>query len=285
MSMNSHNKNTGTLYIVATPIGNLDDITERAIKVLTHVDIIACEDTRHSGRLLASYGIKNKLMSFHQHNENESAQKVIGLLQEGNDIALISDAGTPLISDPGYPLVKKAHEFDIQVVPIVGASAIIALLSCSGLPTNEFHFYGFLAAKKQQRQAQLSLIGENTGTSIIYESTHRILKCLDDMLEVLGGDREIAIGRELTKTFETIRQGTVVEIKDFVEADKNQQKGEFVIAIAAQEVIQSFEVTDKQKQLALILAKELPPKKAAKITAEYLEGKSKEIYNFIVDNR
>jgi 16S rRNA (cytidine1402-2'-O)-methyltransferase len=276
------NMNTGTLYIVATPIGNLDDITERAIQTLREVDIIACEDTRHSGRLLANYGIKNKLTSFHQHNENESAEKIIRLLQEGQNVALVSDAGTPLISDPGYPLVKMAHQFDITVVPIVGASAIIALLSCSGLPTNEFHFFGFLASKKSQRILQLQKIGNYSGTSIVYESTHRILKCLADMQEVWGDDRQIAMGRELTKNFETIKQGTVAELKEFVESDSNQQRGEFVLAIASEEVIVNFELTNEQKQLATLLAKELPPKKAAKITAEFLKGKSKEIYNFLI---
>lgn len=275
-------KNIGTLYIVATPIGNLDDITQRALETLKNVDIIACEDTRHSGRLLANYGIKNKLMSFHQHNENESAQKVIHLLKEGNNIALVSDAGTPLISDPGYPLVKMAHEFGLNVVPIVGACAIIGLLSCSGLPTNEFHFFGFLASKKSQRIQQLQKIGHYSGTSIVYESTHRILKCLADMQEVWGDDRQIAMGRELTKTFETIKQGTVAEIKEFVESDSNQQRGEFVLAISAEEVKVSFDLTNEQKQLATLLAKELPPKKAAKITAEFLKGKSKEIYNFLI---
>jgi len=276
------NNNSGTLYIVATPIGNLDDITERAISTLKTVDIIACEDTRHSGRLFANYGIKNKLISFHQHNENESANKMIHLLQEGNDVALVSDAGTPLISDPGYPLVKLAHELQIKVVPIVGASAIIALLSCSGLPTNEFHFFGFLASKKSQRIQQLQKIGNYSGTSIVYESTHRILKCLSDMQEVWGDDRQMAIGRELTKTFETIKQGSILEIKSFVESDSNQQRGEFVLAIAAEETIISFDLTNEQKQLATLLAKELPPKKAAKITAEFLKGKSKEIYKFLI---
>jgi 16S rRNA (cytidine1402-2'-O)-methyltransferase len=280
--MNQQNINTGILYIVATPIGNLDDITQRALNVLAKVDIIACEDTRHSGRLLANYGIKNKLMSFHQHNENESAKNVINLLQAGNDIALISDAGTPLISDPGYPLVKQAHEQGIKIVPIVGASAIIALLSCSGLPTNEFHFYGFLSAKKTQRQQQLTHLKENTGTTVIYESSHRILKCLADIQEVLGEDRIIAMGREMTKAFETIKQGTVAELLEFVESDSNQQKGEFVLAIAAEDKIQSLDLTEKHKQLAQLLAKELPPKKAAKITAEYLQGSSKGIYNYLV---
>ena len=283
--MNQINKKTGSLYIVATPIGNLDDISARAIEILKHVDIIACEDTRHSGRLLANYGIKNHLMSFHQYNENESAKKFITLLEKGNNIALISDAGTPLISDPGYPLVKQAHEKAIKVIPIVGASAIIALLSCSGLATNEFHFYGFLSAKTQQRQQQLAEIKNNTFTSIIYESTHRILKCLADMQQILGDDRIISIGRELTKTFETIKRATISELKNFIENDNNQQKGEFVIAIAGEIENSSSKINSKQKQLAQLLSHELPPKKAAKITAEFLNGKSKDIYNFLISNK
>jgi len=280
--MNDSIKKTGTLYIVATPIGNLDDISERALKTLALVDIIACEDTRHSGRMLASYGIKNKLMSFHAHNENQSTNKFIELLNQGNNIALVSDAGTPLISDPGYPLVRQAHEENITVVPIVGASAIIALLSCCGLPTNEFNFIGFLAAKSTHRKQQLAIINNNSGTTVVYESTHRILKSLADMQEVLGGDRLIAVGRELTKTFETVKLGTINEIKSFVESDNNQQKGEFVIAIAAKEIVVVDAVTTQQKELVQLLSKELPPKKAAKITAQYLNGKSKEIYNYLI---
>jgi 16S rRNA (cytidine1402-2'-O)-methyltransferase len=274
--------NLGTLYIVATPIGNLDDITHRALETLKAVDIIACEDTRHSGRLLANYGIKNKLMSFHQHNENESAKKFINLLQEGKNIALISDAGTPLISDPGYPLVKQAHVSGIKVSPIVGASAIIALLCSSGLPTNEFHFYGFLNPKKTARINQLKRLSENEGTTVIYESTHRIMACLLDMQQVFGGQRVVVIGRELTKTFETIKQDSISNIIDFINSDSNQLKGEFVIAIAGVIQEQTDILTSSQKQLAQLLAKELPPKKAAKVAAEFLNGKSKDIYNFLI---
>ncbi len=280
--MTQLNKKTGLLYIVATPIGNLDDITHRAIEILSSVDIIACEDTRHSGRLLANYGIKKQLMSFHQHNENLSAKKFITLLKKGNSIALISDAGTPLISDPGYPLVKLAHDEGIKVVPIVGACAIIALLSCSGLATNEFHFYGFLSAKKQQRLQQLAEIKNTTFTSIIYESTHRIIKCLKDMQAVLGDNKIISMGRELSKTFETIKRGTVLQILEFIEADSNQQKGEFVIAITGTEKTTNQSINANQKKLARLLSKELPPKKAAKITAEYCDGHAKEIYHYLV---
>ena len=275
-------KDTGTLYIVATPIGNLDDITKRAISILSEVDIIACEDTRHTGRLLANYGIKNKLVSFHQHNENQFAESLIDLLNKNNNIALVSDAGTPLISDPGYPLVKLAHENHIKVVPVVGASAIIALLCCSGLPTNEFLFTGFLPAKSKQREEELKRICENPFTTVIYESTHRIIKSLEDMEKILGKDRIIVIGRELTKTFETIKLGKVSEILDFVQSDSNQTKGEFVIAISALEVEKTEDISEQQKQLAQLLSKELPPKKAAKITAEFLNGNSKNIYNFLI---
>ncbi|MCB1587051.1 MAG: 16S rRNA (cytidine(1402)-2'-O)-methyltransferase [Xanthomonadales bacterium] len=275
-------KDIGTLYIVATPIGNLDDITKRAISILSEVDIIACEDTRHTGRLLANYGIKNKLVSFHQHNENQFAESLIDLLNKNNNIALVSDAGTPLISDPGYPLVKLAHDNHIKVVPVIGASAIIALLCCSGLPTNEFLFTGFLPAKSNQRQEELKRIRENTFTTVIYESTHRIIKSLEDMEKILGKDRIIVIGRELTKTFETIKLGKVSEILDFVQSDSNQTKGEFVIAISALEVEKTEDISEQQKQLAQLLSKELPPKKAAKITAEFLNGNSKNIYNFLI---
>ena len=275
-------KDIGTLYIVATPIGNLDDITKRAISILSEVDIIACEDTRHTGRLLANYGIKNKLVSFHQHNENQFAESLINLLNKNNNIALVSDAGTPLISDPGYPLVKLAHDNHIKVVPVIGASAIIALLCCSGLPTNEFLFTGFLPAKSKQRQEELKRIRENPFTTVIYESTHRIIKSLEDMEKILGKDRIIVIGRELTKTFETIKLGKVSEILDFVQSDSNQTKGEFVIAISALEVEKTEDISEQQKQLAQLLSKELPPKKAAKITAEFLNGNSKNIYNFLI---
>ena len=275
-------KDIGTLYIVATPIGNLDDITKRAISILSEVDIIACEDTRHTGRLLANYGIKNKLVSFHQHNENQFAESLIDLLNKNNNIALVSDAGTPLISDPGYPLVKLAHENHIKVVPVVGASAIIALLCSSGLPTNEFLFTGFLPAKSKQREEELKRICENPFTTVIYESTHRIIKSLEDMEKILGKDRIIVIGRELTKTFETIKLGKVSEILDFVQSDSNQTKGEFVIAISALEVEKTEDISEQQKQLAQLLSKELPPKKAAKITAEFLNANSKNIYNFLI---
>ena len=275
-------KDTGTLYIVATPIGNLDDITKRAISILSEVDIIACEDTRHTGRLLANYGIKNKLVSFHQHNENQFAESLINLLNKNNNIALVSDAGTPLISDPGYPLVKLAHDNHIKVVPVIGASAIIALLCSSGLPTNEFLFTGFLPAKSKQREEELKRICENPFTTVIYESTHRIIKSLEDMEKILGKDRIIVIGRELTKTFETIKLGKVSQILDFVQSDSNQTKGEFVIAISALEVEKTEDISEQQKQLAQLLSKELPPKKAAKITAEFLNGNSKNIYNFLI---
>lgn len=274
--------NQGTLYIVATPIGNLEDITQRALNTLKNADLIACEDTRHTGRLLAAYGIKNKMTSYHQHNENESTNKIITKLQAGENVALTSDAGTPLISDPGYPLVRECHKQNITVTPVVGACAVIALLSASGLPTNEFQFVGFLPAKSQAREKALSLLKSATQTTVLYESTHRISASLESIKKIIGKERLIAIGREMTKSFETIKLGTVSEISEFIKADSNQLKGEFVLAIAGniKEVV--TELQPEHLQLAKDISKELPPKKAAKIVANHFGIKSKIIYNALI---
>lgn len=244
--------NQGTLYIVATPIGNLEDITQRALNTLKNADLIACEDTRHTGRLLAAYGIKNKMTSYHQHNENESTNKIITRLLAGENVALTSDAGTPLISDPGYPLVRECHKQNITVSPIVGACAVIALLSASGLPTNEFQFVGFLPAKSQAREKALELLKSASQTTVLYESTHRILASLESIKKVIGKDRLIAMGREMTKSFETIKLGTVSETLDFIKADLNQLKGEFVLAIAGKVKEVVTELQHEHLQLSLI---------------------------------
>lgn len=285
MNLPAFMNNTGILYIVATPIGNLDDITQRALSVLTDVDLVACEDTRHSGRMLAHYGIKNKLISYHQHNEATATAKLITQLMDGKSIALISDAGTPLISDPGYPLVFQAHKNKVRVVPVVGASAIIALLCSSGLPTHEFCFFGFLSSKQSQRRTQLRELSERNSTSVIYESSHRILHTMDDMSVIFEESRLISLGRELTKTFETIRTDTVPAILEFLKSDSYQQKGEFVIAIEGKPDKKSNELDERQQALAIMLQKELPPKKAAKITADFLGGNNKKIYQFLIDNK
>jgi 16S rRNA (cytidine1402-2'-O)-methyltransferase len=203
---------TGILYVVATPIGNLDDISARAIHVLGHVARIAAEDTRHSARLLQHLGINTPLVAVHDHNEAGRVQSLINQLLAGDDIALISDAGTPLISDPGYRLVAAAHEASVRVVPIVGACAAIAALSAAGLPSDRFSFEGFLSAKTTARQVQLQALVNETRTLIFYEAPHRILECVQDMCAIFGEQRRVVLARELTKTFETIKQMTLAEL-------------------------------------------------------------------------
>ncbi len=219
----------GTLFIVATPIGNLADITYRAVEVLKTVDLIACEDTRHSKKLLEHYNIKKQLLSFHSYNEMKNIDKLIGLLKDENhDIALISDGGTPCISDPGFRLVRKAHDNNIPVVPIPGVNAAITLLSACGFSTSQFSFHGFLSNKGARRRKQLKQLVENKELLVFYESTHRIEKFLNDVSEIFI-DKEIVIGRELTKKFETIYRGNTSSIHIII--DELKAKGEFTIVI------------------------------------------------------
>lgn len=224
-------KQKGVLYLVATPIGHLSDITLRALEVLKTVDVIAAEDTRHSKRLLDFYGINKKLLSYHEHNEARQTQTLIGLLQSGKSIALISDAGTPLISDPGFLLVREAKEKGIAVVPIPGACAAIAALSVSGLSAVRFIFEGFLPPKRGQRQKRLKEVSAEPRTLVFYESCHRILHSLKDMSACFGENRQAVVAREITKIHETILSGTLQELATRVEQDAQQQKGEFVIII------------------------------------------------------
>ena len=272
------------LYVVATPIGNLKDFTLRAIEVLKSVDIIACEDTRHSARLMSHFDIGTPLQSYHEHNERAKADVLVERLLAGKKIALISDAGTPLISDPGYHLVRQAHEAGIKVVPVPGPSALISALSVSGLPSDRFVFEGFLPAKTSARKKRLSELSEDTRTFIFYESTHRIIDCVDDAIEVMGGGRFAVVARELTKTFETIYSGRLDSIRSNLLADEHQKKGEFVFLVKgvdkALEAVTDLSATTK-KMLAL-LAKELPPKKAAAITAEVTGEKKSRLYQFLI---
>jgi 16S rRNA (cytidine1402-2'-O)-methyltransferase len=274
----------GELYVVATPIGNLKDFTMRAVEVLKSVDIIACEDTRHSARLMEYYDIRTPLQSYHEHNERQKAEALIEGLRQGKSIALISDAGTPLISDPGYHLVRLAHEADIRVVPVPGASALIAALSVSGLSSDRFVFEGFLPSKSNARQKRLAELSEDSRTVIFYESTHRILACVDDLIAIMGGDRPAAIARELTKNFESLYNGPLASIRTDLLADVHQIKGEFVVLIQGlkDEVGLSSELTEKAKQLLLLLAKELPPKKAASITAQVMGENKSSLYQYLI---
>jgi len=270
---------TGILYVVATPIGNLDDISARAIQVLGRVARIAAEDTRHSARLLQHLGINTHLVAVHDHNEAGKTQHLISQLLAGEDLALISDAGTPLISDPGYRLVAAAHEAKIQVVPVVGACAAIAALSAAGLPSDRFSFEGFLSAKTTARQVQLQALVHETRTLIFYEAPHRILECVQDMRAIFGEQRRVVLARELTKTFETIKQMTLAELCDFVEADTNQQRGEIVLVVEGAPADSALAAQQEVDNLLLKLLKYLPVKASAQLAAELTGHKKNALYD------
>ena len=271
------NQTKGTLYVVATPIGNYKDISQRAIDTLKSVDIVLAEDTRRTKPLLQHYGISSaSVISFHEHNEEKMLNKVLENLNAGLDVALVSDAGTPLISDPGFGLVAAAHENDIKVVPLPGVCAAVAALSASGLATDQFFFVGFLPAKVTQRKKALLELREQVGTLIIYESSHRILASLQDCLDVLG-DREAVLARELTKMFETVKKSSIKGLLSFVEQDSNQQKGEFVVLIeGVGRNSNQPEVYDLDELLQIMMS-ELPLKQAASLAAR-ISGKKK---NFV----
>ena len=223
---------SGTLFIVATPIGNLDDITFRAVETLKSVDLVLAEDTRHSQKILNHFNIKTPVSAFHDYNEREKCTTVIDKLKQGESIALISDAGTPLISDPGYVLVSVAKKNSVNVVPIPGPSALIAALSASGVPSDSFSFFGFLPSKQNARIKTLKTFISRPETIIIYESPKRILAALTDMLFVFGKDREVCLAKEITKTFETILTTNIPSLIDYISSDPSHQKGEFVILIS-----------------------------------------------------
>ena len=261
----------GILYIVATPIGNLEDITQRAIHVLRSVDCILAEDTRHSAQLLNALGIKNKLQSLHAHNEHEKSNDIISGLSNGLSYALISDAGTPLISDPGYPLVAKARAQGIQVSPVPGACALIAALSAAGIPCDSFLFLGFLPAKKQARCNKLEELKSAAHTLICYESTHRITECIEDMITVLGADREIALAKEITKSYEHFLVAPVAQIQQWFLEDASRSKGEFVLMIPP---VAALTAVDDSDALLQVLMEELPLKQAVSLASK-ITGKNR----------
>jgi 16S rRNA (cytidine1402-2'-O)-methyltransferase len=277
-------KTPAVLYVVATPIGNLGDITERAINILRQVDLIAAEDTRHSKRLLEHLGIHTPMKAFHNYNEEQGAAKLLTLLQDGKSIALISDAGTPLISDPGYRLVSLAREQGIAIHPIPGACALIAALSASGLPSDRFVFEGFLSAKSSARCEQLKLLADETRTIIFYESPHRILSSLADMIKVFGEERPAVIGRELTKTFETIKQASLKTLLEWMTNDPNQQKGEFVIVIKGFEKTDDAETNNEALRVLKLLLAELPIKQASHLAAKITGAKKNWLYEKAIEN-
>ena len=259
-----------TLYIVATPIGNLSDISQRAIDTLKEVDVIAAEDTRHSGTLLQHYSISPPMISLHEHNEQQRSEVLLKKLQQGESIALISDAGTPLISDPGYRLVSLVREHDIRVVPIPGSCALISALSASGLPSDRFSFEGFLPSKQGARQHTLEALENDSRTLIFYESPRRLQASLTDMVTIFGEGRPACLARELTKLHETITTKPLAELLEWVSSDSNQQRGECVLLVEG--IKQQKESSEIEiNHMLTILIKELPVKKAAAITASLLD--------------
>jgi 16S rRNA (cytidine1402-2'-O)-methyltransferase len=269
----------GALYVVATPIGNLADISRRAIEVLNRVDRIAAEDTRRTGRLLQHYGIQTPMLSLHEHNERELAVQLVEQLVQGLTLALVSDAGTPLISDPGYNLVRLAREAGLPVVPVPGASALIAALSVSGLPTDHFVFEGFLPSRQLARKARLEALRSESRTLVFYEASHRILECLKDMLVTFGVERRAVLARELTKQFETIRTGTLQDLLRWVGDDPNQQKGEFVILVEAEPAGEAHAVDAEAERILNLLLDELPIKTAAKLAARITGLNKRALYD------
>lgn len=301
------------LYIVATPIGNLNDMTPHAIDILKQVAIIACEDTRTSGKLLSHFGIDtrgsktddtkesvshtadndadtaskqkghHKLWAYHEHNSAIQTPKIIEMIQQGHSVALISDAGTPLVSDPGYQLVQAAHVAKVTVSPIVGASAAIAALSVAGLPSDRFSFIGFLPAKTHGRQKQLTALQERTETLIFYEAPHRIVASLEDMAEIFGSEREVTFCRELTKTFETIHKSTLGSLVEFVKNDDNQQRGEIVVVVAGVNVAQESDDISIHDKLLQRLLEDLSVKKAAALAADITGVKKNALYQRLLE--
>lgn len=267
---------SGTLYIVATPIGNLEDMTFRAVRTLQEVDLIAVEDTRHSQKLLQHYLVSKPLISLHEHNEAQRVEQILHHLSKNQKIALISDAGTPLISDPGYSLVNAVRNAGFKVTPIPGACAAITALSVAGLPTNHFTFEGFLPAKQLQRCKYLQNLVTETRTIIFYESPHRLMASIADMVNIFGEQRQAAIAKELTKSFETIINGTLIKLQQWLNEDSLRQKGEFVILIhGAEQITQPAAALDISNLLDDLLAA-LPLKQAVQLAVK-LTGERKNI--------
>lgn len=270
------------LYIVPTPIGNLSDITLRAVEVLKNVDYIGAEDTRHSQLLLNNYGIKTKMFSLHDYNEIQKRDYLVNTIKEGKSVALISDAGTPLISDPGYHVVSYCRDLGIKVIPLPGPCAAITALSASGLPTNNFIFMGFLPTKEKALNAELSAILDETRTCVFYESPKRIVYTLEAINEVLGSERRVVIGRELTKTFESFYDLPAGQMLDFIREDPNRTRGEFVLMIAG--IQEKNEISLKVVETLKLLMNEMPLKKAASICAAIYQLKKNELYDYALKN-
>ncbi|HEY3300853.1 MAG TPA: 16S rRNA (cytidine(1402)-2'-O)-methyltransferase [Methylophilaceae bacterium] len=275
----SHSNHKNTLYVVATPIGNLQDITLRAIDIFKSVDAIAAEDTRHTTHLLSHFGIQKKLIAVHEHNEHQSAEILLKRIQSGESIALVTDAGTPAISDPGAIVVDVLRQNGVNIVPIPGASAVIAALSASGIISNGFSFIGFLPASGSQRRKVLTSYQAHPVTLVLYEAPHRIVECIVDLANVLGAERRITIAREITKTFETFHRCLLGEAQAWLESDSNQQRGEFVLMIEPAPVDDSKTLSDESLNTLKVLLAELPLKQAVKLAVEITGEKKNLLYD------
>lgn len=270
----------GQLYVVATPIGNLADFSHRAVEILQQVDLIAAEDTRHARMLLQHYGVQTKVISLHQHNEDRQAPMLVEKMQQGMNIALVSDAGTPLISDPGMPLVKLAREQSVKVVPIPGACALITALSAAGMPVSRFIFEGFLPRTSSARKAFFQARVSEPATWVFYESSHRIEAALTDMLAVIGAERECVVARELTKLHETIVKDRLDNLARLVRQDSNMRKGEFVVIVSGAIVneVDKDAVSDEELRILRLLLKECSVKTAAGLAADITGQRKKLLY-------
>jgi len=267
-----------SLYVVATPIGNLGDMVPRAVEVLQSVSVVIAEDTRHSRRLLQHFGITTPLQAFHDHSSAREAQAIIRRLLAGESVALVTDAGTPLVSDPGYPLVTLAHQHHIPVIPIPGPCAAITALSASGLPTHHFWFEGFLPVKGAARQKRLKALSSLDATLVLYEAPHRIVALLADLESVLGGHRQGCVARELTKQFETIRNGTLADLHQWVLSDPDQQRGELVVLVGPVERGDVDAPDDEAERVLRVLLEVLPIKQAATTTARLTGVPGRRLY-------
>jgi 16S rRNA (cytidine1402-2'-O)-methyltransferase len=268
---------SGTLFVVATPIGNLGDLSPRALETLKTVAAICAEDTRHTRQLLAHFGVDKPLVALHEHNEGDAAGPLVARLLAGESLALVSDAGTPLVSDPGFRLVRAAREAGIAVSPVPGASALVAALSVAGLPSDRFVFEGFLPAKANARRERLAALASEPRTLIFYESAHRIEEALDDAAAAFGAERRAVVGRELTKLFETVLDGSLAELAQRVRADPNQRKGEFVLLVHGAGEEADAKVVEGRRLYAK-LSEHLPPSTAAKVAAEWSGAPRKALY-------
>jgi len=267
----------GTLYVVATPIGNLADLTPRAVDVLGQVDLVLAEDTRHTAQLLRHCGLSKPLQSLHEHNERQKLESIVQRLQAGESLALVSDAGTPLLSDPGFPLVRRLRELDMPVIPIPGPCAAVAALSVAGLATDRFAFEGFLPARSGARRTRLGGLADETRTLVFYESGKRLAGVLNDMCEILGPDREAAVARELTKLYESIYRGSLAELRDRAGADVDMVRGELVLLVQGRPVAEIAENPELDRVLGVLLP-ELPLSQAVKLAVELCGLRRNEVY-------